>query len=402
MKILLIIHNQAETGPYFKVLEMCRALAAQNIDITLMCTSKNNRLSFNYREDAGVRIIESPDLLWGKLRQGLDPWNTIRRVFALSGREFDLIHAIDSRPTVILPALWYKKRYNAPLILSWWDWFGRGGTASERSGKLYAATLGAVETFFEEHFRKYADRATVITRALAERLQGLGYPPDKIEIHRVGCFIGNDTQLTRKEVREKLNIPEKELVFCYAGTLFESDKRLLLESLRILKQKSEKLPKIILIGNHQVDPFLRNEFSVTVTGYLKETSEVQDYLKAADFALLPMNMSIANRARWPSKITDYWAAGLPVIATPVSDLPMIFNEQPLGVLSRDDSPGSFAEALLEAVKIKPNERQALSDNCLEYARRELDWNILAGRLKELYIKTLEEKRIAHEIHRKKN
>lgn len=394
-KIILIIHNQVGTGPYFKVFEMCRALAAQEIDVTLLCTSNKNRLSFDYREDAGVRIIESPDLLWGKLRQGLDPWNTIRRVAALSSLKFDLIHAIDSRPAVILPALWFKKRHKVPLILSWWDWFGRGGTAAERSGKFYAATLGTVETFFEEHFRKYADRATVITNALGERLQNLGYPSEKIEIHRVGCFTGNENHITRKEARAKLNIPEKELVFCYAGTLFENDKRLLIESLRILQKKTNIQPKIILIGNHQVEPVLQKDLAILVTGYLKETSEVQSYLKAADFALLPMNMSIANRARWPSKITDYWAAGLPVVATPVSDLPVIFDEHPLGIISGDDSPDSFAKALVKAVEMKKEERQTLSDNSLEYARKELDWNILAGRLKALYLKTLEEQRITH-------
>ena len=189
MNLLLIIHNQVSTGPYFKIRQMAQALARQGIQVTLLCTSPKNKFRFTERLDEKVQVVESPDLLFGTLRQGMDLWNSIRRIIYLRHKKFDLIHAIDCRPVVILPALWMKKVKKIPLVLSWWDWFGRGGTAEERSGKLYAKTLGLVETFFEEYFRKYADRATVITTALQQRLISLNYPPEKIEIHRVGCDI---------------------------------------------------------------------------------------------------------------------------------------------------------------------------------------------------------------------
>jgi len=55
---------------------------------------------------------------------------------------------------------------------------GRGGTIAERSGKLFQYTFGLIETLFEEYFRRYAERATTICRALSQRLERLGYEMD--------------------------------------------------------------------------------------------------------------------------------------------------------------------------------------------------------------------------------
>ncbi|MGH7447633.1 MAG: hypothetical protein ACRELT_08735, partial [Longimicrobiales bacterium] len=61
-------------------------------------------------------------------------WNTMWRTCMLAREQFDLIHAFDSRPVVILPALAVRGTAGAPLVLDWADWWGRGGVIGERSG----------------------------------------------------------------------------------------------------------------------------------------------------------------------------------------------------------------------------------------------------------------------------
>lgn len=390
LKILIIAHNQIYTGPYQKIIEMSQSLARQGHQVTLLCTSQNDRFHFHKYWESGVYIVESPDLLRGSLRQGADLWNALQRILFLKQQHYDIIHAIDSRPVVILPALWLKKRLQIPLIISWWDWFGRGGTATERSGRLYASTFGMVETFFEEYFRKYADRATVITSALKQRLENLNYPVDKIEIHRVGCNISQVKKMDKKLALSQLGLQNSRPIFCFAGTLFENDLQLLLDALRFMKHGAEKMPHTILIGNHRISHQTCQELSIQMTGYLKSYDLVYQYLFASDFALLPMKISIANRARWPSKITDYLAAGLPVIATPVSDFEQIFTEHHVGILSSGDSVAAYAEALNHAINLPHDEVQNISHASRRYAETELDWDILAGRLTQLYVKTIQE------------
>jgi len=388
LRILVIAHNQIYTGPYHKILELCQALANQGNQVTLLCTSHNNKEGFKNYQFNGIEIVESPDLLKGRLRQGVDPWNALQRIRYLRHQHYDIIHAIDSRPVVILPALWLKRKLDIPLILSWWDWYGRGGTAVERSGKCYAKTFGIFETFFEEFFRKYADRATVITTALKNRLEKLKYPSDKIEIHRVGCNARQTKIINRKLALAQLGLENSRPIFCFLGTLFDNDKDLLLDALRIVKSEHSTMPHTILIGNHKIDSQTREQLSIQTTGYLESLDLVYQFLFAADYALLPMKINVANIARWPSKITEYWTAGLPVVATPVSDFEQIFTDYKVGILSKNDSVASYAEALNCAIDLPESERRKLSDSGRKYAKTELDWEILARRLIQLYIKTI--------------
>ncbi len=109
----------------------------------------------------------------GKLRQGIDIWNTLNRLFIVLKHKYEIVHAIDCRPVVILPALLLKHFKKTKLVISWWDLFGHGATALERSGKLYANTMGRIEAFFEEYFRKYADFSFVVSKYLFNKLISL-------------------------------------------------------------------------------------------------------------------------------------------------------------------------------------------------------------------------------------
>lgn len=178
--------------------------------------------------------------------------------------------------------------------------------------------------------------------------------------------------------------------FHFLGALFDSDKELLVQALKIVRAEHETMPHTILIGNHNIDSHTRDQLSIHVTGYLKSLDRVYQFLFACDYALLPMKISVANVARWPSKITDYWTAGLPVIATPVSDFEQIFTGCRVGILSKNDSVPAYAAALRAAINLPESERIKLSKSGRAYAEKELDWSILAGRLTQLYVKTIQE------------
>lgn len=376
MHILVIIHNQRGAGPYSKVFGMCLAVKELGNAVTILCTSPAARAKFSSSVEQGITVWESPDLLGGRLRQGVDLWNALRRIGRLRAERFDVVHAIDCRPVVILPALWMKYVHGVPLLLSWWDLFGSGGSATERSGRLYALTFGHIETLFERHFRKYADRATVVSTELRRRLEKLGFPREKITLQRVGVSVGDFPKAERTKARALLNLPADSSIFCFVGSIFESDMRLLLGALRALKTTGEKMPLTVVIGNHDIDAKVCRELNIVLPGRVDDES-FRRFFAASDYALLPLKDTIANRARWPSKVGDYLAAGLPVVTTPVGDFSNLLTEHHLGYRAATDSAKDFASAMVSAVRAKTSMRKRKSDSARRYARTALEWSVLA-------------------------
>lgn len=384
MKILTIIHNQATTGPYFKVLEMCHELAKSGNDITLLCTSRTARFVLRKSQYGKVEVIEFPDILFGRFRQGIDLWNIINRIHFLRNSEYDIVHIIDCRPVVIFPALWLKKKFNVPLLISWWDLFSENGTAKERSGMIYSKTIGKIETFFDVFFRKYADYSTVVSTYLSSKLIHLGHDRKKIEIIRVG---GNSLNFfsTEKDSRKLHGILPDEKVLIYIGSIFKDDLTLLLKSLEMIKNECKVLYRIILVGDHNIEKDRAKYLNINITGRISKTLLIK-YLSISNFALLPYRKCIANDAKWPSKVTDYFASGTPLITTPVGDFPKIFKNYCFGIISKSDSPEDFADAILTTFNIDENERKKYSASVKNFFNDELDIKVTSKKYQTIYNK----------------
>jgi glycosyltransferase involved in cell wall biosynthesis len=268
--------------------------------------------------------------------------------------------------------------------LSWWDLFGRGATALERSGKLYANTLGKIETFFEEYFRKYADYSIVVTYLLKKKLLLFGLREQDIKVLRVGAKRNQFPSLDKKSARKILNLPEEAVIFCYAGAIFQRDLGLLIGALTALKLKCQTNPLTILIGQYNIHSDICRELNIKLIERLPELKDVYLYFNASDYGLLPFNISISNQARWPSKISDYMAADLPIIATPISDLEEIFSKYNIGILAASDSVDDFSQALLDSFNTSEEAYKNKIYGCQELMEKELDWEVIASETLRIY------------------
>ncbi len=382
MRILFLNHNVIGRGTYLRALALGQALVSRGHSVTLMTTSRERRLGRRVSGTPRLRIIQFPDLFSGKLRNGICPWNTSRRLAALREERYDLIHAFDTRPVVIFPALYGRRKNKAPLILDWADWWGRGGTMRQRSGRLYERSLGRFENFFEEHFRKYADGATVISTALGERLQNLGYPASRIHLLRQGASQAPPAPPDREECRRRLRLDPGALYVGYLGALFPGDARLLFDSLLFLKERKPHA-RLILIGRHGLGLSAKR----IPVGDVIESGEVDAeriplFLGACDLLTLPLERTVANQGRWPSKVGEYFASGRPVVATRVGDLGTIFEQEGIGVPAEDDAE-SFGRALI-ALSENPVRCADLAARASSYAHRCLRWDLIAEKLEAFY------------------
>lgn len=75
----------------------------------------------------------------GALRQGWDPVCAWRRRALLfrENKQYDIIHCLDTRLAVVLPALSYARKKQIPIVSDWIDWWGRGGLIKERRPLWY-------------------------------------------------------------------------------------------------------------------------------------------------------------------------------------------------------------------------------------------------------------------------
>ena len=382
LRILMITFNPVWRGTFYRALHFARHLVRGGHTVTLLAMSRQERWRFRTRDVDGVTVVETPDLLWGALRSGWDPWDALARISWLRGRNFDLVHAFEARPIVIIPSLYMQRRRGVPLVLDWCDWFGAGGSVEERPNWLLRTVLRPVETFFEETFRTWADGTTVINTVLRQRAVDLGVPPETILLLPDGCDVQRLQVLDRDEARRALGLPLDRPLIGYIGAIFQRDAQLMVRAFDLV-QESHPQALLALIGYCNVDvaALVADPGAVIRTGFVSY-EDMNRYLAACDLCWLPLRDTGANRGRWPLKLNEYIAAGRPVVATAVGDVATLMREHEIGLLA-PDQPEDLAEATTQLLGA-PALRDRLGRNARQVAEEVFDWALLTERLESFY------------------
>lgn len=390
MRILFLNHNIARKGgTFYRSYHAGRFLARAGHAVTLLAISANSRARFTRETSEGVELVHSPDLLWGLGRTGWDPFDTLSRIGYLQGRRWDIVHAWDCRPVVILPALFARRSSRASggkLVIDWCDWWGRGGTQAERPGRAAKVLYGPIETFFEEAFRTRADATTVASRALRERVVRLGVPAGSVMV----LPGGSDTEAVRphprSEARARLGIDAGEWVVGYVGALPRKEGELLRDALAAARGLIPNL-RFMAIGVTIAGTTLPLRSVLGDCGdWLTDTGRIPFdqmglYLSACDAVVLPMLRNVSNEARWPSKINDYMAAGRPVVATPVGEVEPLLARG-IGIAVQPEAR-SIAQGLAD-LRRRPTEAEQCGRRGRALAEDEFNWTSVAARLEQLY------------------
>lgn len=380
MRLLFLNHNVAWSGgTFYRAYHLARALMRRGHAVTLVTISPRRRFGFDTRDRDGVTVVESPDLLAGSARSGWDLWDAWRRVLWARSHAFDVVHAFDSRPAVVLPALSVQRR-GVPLVMDWSDWWGRGGTIEERrAGARVKWLIRPIETFFEEHFRSRAQGTTAISSALEARAVVLGVPPETILHLPNGSDVESVKPQSRQNGRARTEVAAETPLLGYLGTLLQGDAELLFQALDRIHRVRPQV-RLVLIGNPKAP--VPPHPAIIRTGFVKH-DEMLAWLASCDVLLLPQCDTIANRARWPSKVNDYLAAGRPVLATAVGDVTRVFDRASIGqaVGADADQLATAAVALLDDEPL----REVMGAAARRLAEDLFAWPRLAANLEEFYV-----------------
>jgi glycosyltransferase involved in cell wall biosynthesis len=375
-----------------RALPIARHLVERGHDVTLIVIADRRRVGVVQDDWNGVRIVEMPDLLWGKLRSGWDPWNTLNRILYLHGdkRSYDLVYCIETRPATIYPALYYLRRRPVPWITEWIDWWGRGGIIDESRPGWYRLLFGWFETYYEEAFRARADGLAVISTALARRAVGLGVDPARILwLPNGSCceiFGVPDSAACRRKVGLEASGP----IIGYSSLDTHLDLALIIE---VLAQVVRQYPDArLLITGHAPRRIaeLAQERGVqqnlVLTGFLPY-EELPWYLGCADLFVMPFPDKIYNVGRWPSKVNDYMSVGRPTVTNPVGDMKGLLERHSIGLLAEWDST-DFARKIVSLLEL-PDLARRLGENARRLAVTQYDWGVLIVKLEEFCYQILD-------------
>jgi glycosyltransferase involved in cell wall biosynthesis len=277
-----------------------------------------------------------------------------------------------------VPALLQQRLTDAVLFLDWADWWGRGGTIVERSGRAMQLLFGPFETWLEESFRSRATANTTISAALRERCVGLGVPVERVAVLPNGCE--TPVLADRARARATLRVNDDPLVV-HLGVMQRLDAALLFAAFRLLLQE---LPtaRLVLVGGYRGPVPQDLARAVIRTGYVDRGTLAQ-WLGAADVGAIPLRDTIAGRGRWPGKVNEYLTAGLPVVLPRVGAAAEYVADAGAGIVCAAE-PGAMARALATALTADEAARARMGEACHALAAGALAWERIGAELIDFY------------------
>jgi len=394
MKILFIVHSVSYKGggAFFHALQIAKGMKKLNHTVSILSTSQKGCLNFktSYIEN-GIELLESPDILGGKARNGWDLYNVFRRILLLNNRNYDLTYCLDCRPVVIFPGLFMKFFKKSKLIIEWLDLFGRGGTASERS-YFIKMFMKHIEQFFEESFRKFADGSVILGEQLYNRAVKMGLNKKNIIKIFHGCDIDDCKQLNKKIMRKKYKYDEHDKIIGYLGQMRNSTADLLFETFELFHKNNYNY-NLLLIGNHKITDLNNRLININKslfreTGWISKV-HLQEYLSIVDICILPFKKSISTNNIWPSKINDYLTSGKPIVATNLAVIERMFIDNNIGILS-DDNPKSFIKNI--NIMFKNKDLIKMGRNSQNLAKNKFHWDNINNKLDKFFYKVIKGER----------
>jgi glycosyltransferase involved in cell wall biosynthesis len=323
MEILFLNHNPIWKSAFHRCFQLGKPLVRKGHKVTILTNAEKEKWGWKTSEIEGVRVVESPDLFSGPLRTGWDPLNVIRRMgwareeISLRSQKKDeiIIHAFDTRPTVIHPALELKRKLGCPLVIDWGDWWGWGGAVRLRKPFWMNFLFEPFEVFYEESFKFEADWITCISEPIRQRTCELGFPRDRITVVR------NPSELVpmdREGCRRELGLRPDTFYLIFSGFVLY-DVQMVLDIARLLADRVPGKAGLIITGSVLRSAWDESKLHFIQPGIVSR-NKLNQYMSAADLALMPLQDHLANRARLPGKVGDYLAAGAPILMNPVGDV----------------------------------------------------------------------------------
>ena len=116
------------------------------------------------------------------------------------------------------------------------------------------------------------------------------------------------------------------------------------------------------------------------------------YVSAMDVCVAPFPSGVEFTVNFPLKLSEYLSVGKPIVTTDGNVLVRVLKESGGGVTAKSEDPKDIADKIISLLE-NPALMKRFGKNGKEYAVRNLDWDILAGRMSDFLETFIGEKHV---------
>jgi len=230
---------------------------------------------------------------------------------------------------------------------------------------FYLSFLGRKNLFWESHTAKknfIIKRILKKCKGIITITQGLkdfyikeyDINPDKILVAPDGANLEKfKIQESKSQIRDKLGLPQDKKIIVYTGSFYLYDWKgidILLEAVRYFENDWLLL---LVGGNEKEIEEIKKKYdsdNILLVEH-KHHSEIPSYLTSADALVLPNKKGYAESERdtSPIKLFEYMASGVPIVASDLSSIREILNENNT-VFVEPNNPKSLANGIKKVLQ----------------------------------------------------
>ena len=291
-----------------------------------------------------------------------------------AAHQADLVHLWKCYPDAAVPALWAAFRRGLPVHYDWDD--NETGIAREMTGSKW---ICRIVSMWERRTPRLVETVSVASQALKNKALSLGVPAERI----FDAPVGADLSRFVPSAEEPRGGPH----LVYVGQLeVASFAEMAVRAFAALAERFPGSRLTIAGGGRKLDAVraLVNAFHleerVSLTGYISADA-IPGILQQSHIALAPFEDNDITRCKSPLKIVEYLAAGLPVVASRVGEVPRMLEGCGLSV------PPSDASALAMGVRQlmeHPARRQEMRRAARKRAEEIYNWPATVDNLEKAY------------------
>jgi glycosyltransferase involved in cell wall biosynthesis len=358
------------------------AIAAAGYDVQVLCLRAAGESAEGVHGSIRIRRLPvARDRSRGKLGYLLEYagfW--LRAAAALRGIQratpIDLV-IVHNVPEQLVYAAYPLKRKGVPILLDIHDPLPE--LFADKYGLLEGSRVKAVLTRMELGCCEFADHVLVPTMPVKTLLMRLGVPEHKITV----VMNSPDGILAVREASQ-----QRPFVLVYHGSVFE---RYGLDVvLRGMAVAADRAPDVeLLVFGSDTDPaHVAALKSLAVQLGIADRVAFSQYtaqlalarvLGAADAGVSSLRRSEIVDLMYPTKMFEYLACGLPVLAASTPAIVEVFGDAPVDFYE-PENPSSFADALVALIERTP--RAALPER-RNLLKSEVSWGEMASRCVEV-------------------
>lgn len=386
MNIVIINNNPKGKGTFWRCFGFAKYLVKAGHSVTLLCLQDRKRFKISTKTKDGVEIILLPcNFNWGLKEL---PGHLVRVcivIFTVLRRKYDIVHIFNvAFPTCGLSVffLWIFKKIGLKrfqLVVDWDDLWGKGGlTDWKNMGYLVINAANLLET----KIPLLADKVTVVSDELRQRAINAGVETQKIFKIINGADVEKIQLINKVRAREKLGLPKKGKILCYAAASVTMNYKFILTAFERIVEEFGDVKLILLspLKDWEKEIVLKSKVGKKILILRFQTYDnYLLYLAAADVLLMPRSSHVLDRCEFPGRLGDFLASGRPIVINRAGDAWKIIEKSQSGLVANVDDSNDFSQKVVRIL----NDRKLinrLSENARKAAEGKYSWEEITEEL----------------------